>query len=238
MNIRGIVTRIFKAGENLADFAIEHLEGVLEEGDVVAVTSKIVSLAENRLINKSAIEKRALIEAEADLFLCETKWEVCITVKHGLLIPSAGVDESNSENECYILYPENPYRSAQDLCNRLKEHFAITNLGVVITDSHSQPLRKGVVGVGLAHWGFVATKNLVGTEDLFGRRLEMTQVNVVDSLSVAAVFVMGEAADSKPLAIVRAEGIVFENQTDPESIQIPLAEDLYQPLLAKIDRAF
>ncbi|RYG66695.1 cation:proton antiporter, partial [bacterium] len=75
----------------------------------------------------------------------------------------------------------------------LRKEFSLKNLGVVLTDSHSSPLRLGVTGLSLAHWGIRGTQSLVGAPDIFGKELKFTSVNVVDSLATMAVFTMGEA---------------------------------------------
>lgn len=102
-----------------------------------------------------------------------------------------------------------------------------------MTDSHTTPLRKGVTGVALAHWGFHPIENLVGTEDLFKKSLRMTSVNVLDALAVAAVLVMGESAESQPLALLQYPNVKFTDHDTAHEIKIPLHEDLYGPLMLK-----
>jgi F420-0:gamma-glutamyl ligase len=235
--IQAIRTRIFHANESLLSFLIECLpEGLIKEGVIIAITSKLVSLAEGNFASKlkddsspaARLEKKALVEKEADVFLGETRHHVTLTLKHGLLMPSAGIDESNSETGEFILYPKTPYLTASELGRALRTHFKVKNLGLILTDSHSTPLRSGVTGIGLSHFGFKATRSLVGQNDLFGRPIKATQVNVLDALSVAAVFEMGESDDSCPLAIISgARGVVFTDASLPEEIQIPIENDLY-----------
>ena len=165
--------------------------------------------------------------------LCDGLHGVSLTIKHGLLIPSAGIDESNSENGDYILYPKDPFASARRLCQAIKEKLKLKNFGIILTDSHTHPLRRGVTGIALAYDGFFPWKNLIGEPDLYGRKMKMTSVNVVDSLAVAAVFVMGEAAEQQPLALIETNDVVFTDKApQPEDIRIPLEEDLYGPLIA------
>lgn len=231
LKAHAIKTPIFQIGENLETFLATHLEDQLFEGAIVAITSKIISLAEGQLVPKSEISKRDLIRKESDHFICETPHGVSLTIKAGLLIPSAGIDESNSPNGDYILYPENPFLSAQRIHDFLKLKFQIKNLGILLTDSHTHALRKGVTGISLAHWGFKATRSMVGEADLFGRAIQMTSVNLVDALSVTAVLLMGEVAETCPLAILNYPGLVYTNHSSAEEIAIPLEEDLYGPLL-------
>jgi F420-0:gamma-glutamyl ligase len=231
-SVQAIQTEIFKPGEDLADFIIRNLgTSTLVEGDLLAVTSKIVSLAENRLIDCSTIDKTSLVKREADLYVAEIGYGCHLTVKDGLLIPSAGIDESNADGNFYILYPENTFESAHKLWEKLRQHYQIEQLGILITDSHTSPLRKGVTGISLAHWGIKGVTNLIGEEDLFGRKLKMTTVNVADALSVAAVFAMGEAAERMPIAIIKGAKVEYTTTTASDECSMPLAEDLYGPLL-------
>jgi F420-0:gamma-glutamyl ligase len=234
-----ITTSTFRQGQDLLDFIIKHLNpSLIREEAVLAITSKIVSIAENATVRKLTKdgtpehkqEKQALVKKEADEFLGETLFGVSLTVKHGLLIPTAGIDESNSSEANYILFPKDPYQSARSLWLQLKKHYQLKKFGLILTDSHTTPLRKGVTGIGLAHAGFKATRDLIGSPDLFGRVMKMTQVNVLDALSASAVYEMGETNDSCPLAILYARGIEFTEESTKEEIQIPLKDDLYGSL--------
>ena len=231
LEVKAIKTRIYRQQEDFFEFLATHLSGSIEDGCIVAITSKVVSIAEGCVIAKSEIGKRELIEKEADVFLEEVDFGVCLTIKHGILIPSAGIDESNAEDGVYIVFPKDPYASAKKIHRFLCEKFGLRKLGILITDSHTHALRKGVTGIALSHYGLRATKNLVGQEDLFGRKLKMTSVNVIDSLAVAAVLMMGEANECQPLAIVKYDDAEFTTTSDQTEIQIPLKDDLYGPLI-------
>lgn len=230
LQVQAIPTRIFRVGENLADFVAEQVPSELvRERMVLAVTSKIVSLAEGRLIERHAISKAALVEQEADHNLGEVAYGCYLTIKHGLFIPSAGIDESNSERDDFILYPEDPFASAQTLWTELRASWNVSELGILLTDSHTTPLRRGVTGISLAHWGFAGLNDLIGEPDLFGRRMQMTTVNVADGLAAAATLMMGEANEARPLALIMQAGLRFSNETNPEEVKMPLEQDLYFP---------
>jgi dihydrofolate synthase / folylpolyglutamate synthase len=224
-----IQTPIFHAGDDLNSYLAQNLKVSLE-GKVLAITSKLVSLAENRLVAKSAISKKDLVKSEADHYLCEGGYGAELTIKHGFLFASAGIDESNSETDSYILLPKDPYKSAEQIYLFLKNKFALNNFGVILTDSHSMPFRRGVTGIALAHWGFKATKSLIGQKDLFDQELKFTHVDVADSLASMAVFTMGEAADASPLAIVEGAEVEFQKKSSSSEIQISPKDDLYAPL--------
>jgi F420-0:gamma-glutamyl ligase len=225
-----LTTRVFHQGESLLDFVLEQVKpDLVQEAMIVAVTSKLVSLAENRLVDKASTTKERLIDHEADHNLGEVGYGCYLTIKHGLFIPSAGIDESNSETDQYILYPENPFASAKKLWQGLRKCWSVEKLGVIFTDSHTTPLRRGVTGISLAHWGFQGLKDLVGSPDLFGRRMQMTTVNIADGLASAATLMMGEANESRPLAIIRCNDVLFIEETDTTELKMPLLDDLYYP---------
>ena len=231
--VQPVNTRVFRHGESLVDFVVEQVSPQLvREEMILAVTSKIVSLAELRLVEKTAISKERLIDEEADHNLGEVAYGCYLTVKHGLFIPSAGIDESNSEKDQYILYPVDPFGSAQRLWEGLRERWRLQRLGVLFTDSHTTPLRRGVTGISLAHWGFVGLKDIIGAPDIFGRKMKFTTVNTADALAAAATFMMGEANECNPLAIVECRGLEFTEHTKTDELKMPLREDLYYPFFA------
>lgn len=212
---------------DLYPFLFSFLKHYPLERKVLAVTSKVISMAENRFVPKSSVEKKDLILKQSQAYLGSGLHGMELTISQNILIPSAGIDESNSENEDYILYPKHPYESAQKLYLALQTEFALTHFGVIITDSHSTPLRRGVVGIALAHWGIQATKSLIGKPDLFDRNLKFTHVNVIDSLASAAVLTMGEAAECTPMAVLECDKLEFTKTSSSKEITIPPSEDLY-----------
>lgn len=230
ITISPIRTDIFRTGGDLLAFLKLHAAGALTEGSVLAVTSKIVSLAEERTLPKDSITKQELVRREADRYLGPGNHGVELTIKHGLLIPSAGIDESNSEGGAYILYPENPWASAARIRQYLRRELKLQNLGVILTDSHSTPLRLGVTGISLAHWGLKGTQSLVGAPDIFGKELKFTSVDVVDSLAAMAVFVMGEADNRCPLAVIQGAQVEFTEESSPREVVVEAENDLYAPL--------
>ena len=235
--VTAVKTDIFKKGDDLVSFVVRHTPtNLIHEGIILAITSKIVSIAEDQVVSRNTIDKKTLVRREADVFLTETVHEVSLTIKHGILIPTAGIDESNSETNEFILFPKDPYQSAEKLWKGLKKAWGLKNLGVIITDSHTQALRKGVTGIGLSHYGFKATRDLVGQNDLFGRSMKMTHVNTLDALSVAAVYQMGEINECCPLAVIDAPHVEFTQSTSQNEIQIPLDEDLYGALFSKLGK--
>lgn len=210
------------------------------EGSILAVTSKIVSICQGRVVKIEEANKRTLIEQEAEYYLPPeaSKYHITLTIKNNLLIPTAGIDESNG-NGYYILWPSNPQQTANQIRAYLRQRFACSHVGVIITDSKTTPLRWGVTGVAIAHSGFRALNNYVGTPDIFGRMLRITKVNVMDALAAAAVLVMGEGNEQTPLAIIEDLPFVAFQDHDPSieelhQLRIAHEDDLYAPLLQAV----
>ncbi len=230
LTVQAIKTRLFEIGGDLANFIVEALSSyTIKEKTVLVVTSKLFSLAERRVIQTK--DKVALIKKEADHYIGKGAYDFHLTIKEGLLMPSAGIDQSNSPTGEYLLLPKNPYASLKKLGIQLKEKLKVSRLGLLMTDSHTTPLRRGVTGVGLAHWGFKAVKDLRGKEDLYKRKLNVTTINNVDALSSMAVWVMGEGADGIPMVLIENAILEWDESSSEKEIRIPIEEDLYSILL-------
>ena len=240
MRIQPVRTRrISVSDRDLLALLDAHLPA-LAEGSVLAITSKIVSIAEGRVVPMSGVDKSRLVADEADQFLpaSASRWGVSLTLTRGMLIATAGIDESNSDGH-YILWPRDPQGTANAVRRHLATRFSLSRVGVVITDSRTSPLRLGVTGVALAHSGFRALNDYVGVKDLFGRALRMTKVNVMDALATAAVLVMGEGSEQTPLAVIDDAPFVEFQDRDPtaaelEPLRVPPEDDLYAPLLGSV----
>ncbi len=211
-----------------------------DEHTVLAITSKIVAICQGRVVKIGTVDKPALITQEADYFLPPTasKYNITLTIKNGLLVPTAGIDESNGDGY-YVLWPHEPQRIANQVRAYLQRRFGCTHVGVLITDSKTTPLRLGVTGVALAYSGVRALNDYVGSADLFGRPLRVTKVNVVDALATAAVLVMGEGSEQTPLAIISDLPFVTFHDRDPsveelQELRIAVDDDLYGPLLTSV----
>ncbi|OHA62255.1 MAG: hypothetical protein A3E07_00115 [Candidatus Wildermuthbacteria bacterium RIFCSPHIGHO2_12_FULL_45_9] len=209
----------------------------LAERSIVAITSKIVAICEGAIVKVGEVEKNKLIEQEAEYFLPpDPGYSFYLTIKYNLLIPSSGIDESNG-NGYYILWPRDPQKTANEVRAHLCAKHKLKNIGVIITDSKTTPLRWGVEGATIAHSGFAPLKNYIGTPDIFGRELHYTKTNVMDSLGNAAVLVIGEGAEQTPLAVIEdAPFVEFQDRNPLEDevkqVKITMMEDdLYRTLL-------
>lgn len=178
----------------------------LREGDVVAIVSKVVALTEGKLRRMS---KKDSMAEEAELILDK---EMMLTLKDGMLVPSAGVDTSNVAPGFSIGWPEDSYRSAAILRRELCKKFHLKKLGVLIFDSWITPLRNGVVGVSLGYAGFHGVEDYRGKKDLHGNVLQITQRNIADGLASAATLVCGEGRESTPFVIMRDAPLKFTSR--------------------------
>lgn len=206
----------------------------LEEDSVVAVTSKIISICEGRIKKiDEKTDKDKLIKENSQFYLPRaiSKYNISFTISNNILSASAGIDESNG-NGFYILWPKNPQESANRIREYLSEKFGLKNLGVIITDSKTTPLRWGVTGICLAHSGFLELYDYVGKPDLFGRPFEYEKLNIADSLAAVAVLEMGEGNEQTPMAVISGiKHIEFQdrNPSDAElaEAKIKLEDDLF-----------
>jgi coenzyme F420-0:L-glutamate ligase/coenzyme F420-1:gamma-L-glutamate ligase len=154
-----------------------------------------------------------------------------LIVEHrlGFVMANAGVDQSNIGPEgvdAALLLPEDPDRSAQWLKTRLDQAFKV-DLGVVINDSFGRPWRQGVVGVALGAAGVPALRNLIGTPDLFGRRMRVTEVASADEIASAASLVMGQAGEGVPAVHIR--GLALTGEAVPAAALVrPRELDLFR----------
>lgn len=212
----------------------------LHEKSIVAITSKIVSLCEGRVVKIGNIAKKTLINQEADFILpyAKSKYNIILTIKNNLLIPTAGIDESNG-NGNYVLWPLNPQKTANQVRIYLSKRFSLKKIGVIFTDSRTNPMQRGTIGVAIAYSGFSALNNYIGKPDVFGRILKMTKSNVLHSLATSAVLIMGEGNEQTPLAIIEDVPFVEFQERNPtkqelKELKINLNEDLYAPLLKSV----
>jgi len=174
----------------------------LAEGDVVVVTQKVVSKAENRLVDIDLdVGHRPLVERESVRILRRRGDLVIAETEHGFVCANAGVDLSNVEAGQAALLPVDSDRSARRIRDALRHRFSV-DVAVVVSDTFGRPWRRGVTDVAIGCAGLRPVVDLRGTTDALGRELQVTEVAVVDEIAAAAELVMGKAA-GVPVAVVR-----------------------------------
>lgn len=240
MQIKAVKThKITPKSDTLKSLIDKYIKN-FSENQILAITSKIVSICEGGVEKIGKVKKDDLIKREAEFYLPRTKskYNFFLTIKRSLLVPSAGIDESNA-NGYYVLWPSDPQKTANTIRSFLCKKFKIKHAGVVITDSKTSPLRWGVTGAAIAHSGFYALNDLIGKPDIFGRKLMSTKVNVADAVASSAVVVMGESNEQTPLAVISDVPFVKFAGKNPtkkeiEGLKIALEDDLYAPILTKV----
>ena len=189
-------------GDDLATM-IGDAAGELEAGDILVVTSKIVSKAEGRIVG--ADDREAAIDSETVRIVATREHPGGITriveTRHGLVLAAAGVDASNAPDGTVLLLPEDPDASARALASALRERFGV-DLGVVVTDTLGRPWREGQTDVAIGAAGIRVLHDLRGTTDTGGRRLDATIAAVADEIAAAADLVKGKTS-GRPVAVVR-----------------------------------
>jgi coenzyme F420-0:L-glutamate ligase / coenzyme F420-1:gamma-L-glutamate ligase len=213
----------------------------LRDGDILVITSKIVSKAEGRVV---AISREQAIEAETARVVARRGATTIAQTRHGLVLAAAGVDESNTAPGTVVLLPEDPDESARRLRKALRARTSRT-VGVVITDTMGRPWRAGQTDNAIGAAGVVPVRDYRGEADTFGNILEVTVAAVADEIASAADLVKGKSA-GVPVAVVRGlAGLVTEQDGPGARALIRSAgEDMFRfgsadvPLARRTIRAF
>lgn len=181
----------------------EDADNALRDGDILVVTSKIVSKAEGMQVPVGDREKA--IAQDTVRVVAERVHPGGVTqiveTRHGLIMAAAGIDTSNVPDGLALRLPEDPDRSAQALCAGLRARFGVS-LGVIVTDTLGRPWRVGQTDVAIGAAGIVVTDDLRGGVDANGRPLNVTITVLADELAGAADLVKGKASGI-PVAVVR-----------------------------------
>ncbi len=216
----------------------------LSEGDVVFITSKIVSLHQGRCVKVSNDDKRAvkdeLIYSEADRVIDRAEYpdnRRLLTITKNLMIRAAEIDESNANGFC-ILLPDDSNGFAKEVHAYLKNKFQLKRLGIVITDSHSVPLHRGALGTTIGYFGIEPLISHVEKDDIFGKKFKAEVTNVVDSLAATAVFMMGETDKRTPMMVIGDidDRVVFSDKANYSEFLISPEDDMFSPILEKFKK--
>ncbi len=175
----------------------------LSDGDVVVVTSKVVSKSEGRVI--AADDREDAITAEAVRVVATRRTPRGLTriveTSHGLVLAAAGVDASNTPPGTVVLLPVDPDASARALREAWQHDHGVT-VAVVITDTLGRPWREGLTDAAIGAAGLAVLEDFRGRVDAFGHALEMTVTSIADEVAAAADLVKGKLSGS-PVAVVR-----------------------------------
>ncbi|MEU3613797.1 coenzyme F420-0:L-glutamate ligase [Streptomyces sp. NPDC006872] len=202
-----------QTGDDLAKL-IAAAEPGLVDGDVLLVTSKIVSKAEGRIVR--AADREAAIDAETVRVVARRGMLRIVENRQGLIMAAAGVDASNTPSGTVLLLPEDPDASARAIREGLRGALGV-DVGVIVTDTFGRPWRAGLTDVAIGAAGVRVLDDLRGGTDAYGNPLSATVVATADELAAAGDLVKGKAA-GLPVAVVRGLGhvVVAEDDGDGE----------------------
>ncbi|MGD8565506.1 MAG: coenzyme F420-0:L-glutamate ligase [Candidatus Bathyarchaeota archaeon] len=230
MKLLAIESNIVEKGKDIVAMISESLEkrGLdLEDGDILALASKIVSYAENRVINLEKVAPSERAKQLADRYCLQPEFTETIlqeadeiyegvngailTFKNGVLTVNAGIDNKNAPLGEAVLWPANVKRSVKNIQSRITRLYG-KNVGILIVDSSLRPLRLGTNGLALAVAGFEPIIDLIGKTDAFGKPIKITRHAFADDLASAAHSIMGEAAEKTPIVLIRNAPIVLNKK--------------------------
>lgn len=208
------------AGDDLVEVIAAAIAGMgaghaLADGDILVVTSKIVSKAEGRMV--PAMDREKAIADDTVRVVAERVHPGGVTriveTKQGMIMAAAGLDMSNVPEGFALKLPEDPDRSARALCAGLRERFGV-DLGVVVTDTVGRPWRVGQTDLAIGAAGLQLTDDLRGANDANGRPLHVTMAVVADELAGAADLVKGKTSGI-PVAVIRGVGRLVQGLDAP-----------------------
>ena len=240
---------LIQPGQDVSDEIINAIasESILvDDGDVIAIAQKIVSKSENRYLDISSLspsEEAKTLSKQIDkdpkfiqAILNESKKVVryrmgVLIVEHklGFIHANAGIDRSNidQEQDIVLLLPEDPDESAKEISQSLSQFFK-KNVSVIITDTMGRPFRNGIVGFTIGSHNIECILDERGQKDLYENKLKVTQIGIADELAAAASLLMGQAAQKKPVVIIKGYKFKQNNLSDSQSLIRGEAEDLFR----------
>jgi coenzyme F420-0:L-glutamate ligase len=237
-----VQTGVFDLLSILID-ALKAADQTLQDGDVLAVSSKYMAISEGRVVTLADVVVTPEAQALADRYAMNPRIAQLVvseadhifggipgfllTFKDGILSPNSGIDRSNIPSGYAVLFSTDPYRSAANLRRAIRERLNV-NIGVILTDSWLMPGRLGTTGVALATAGFKPVQDERGKPDLFGNPMLVTRRAIADTICAAAQLVMGERDEATPFAIVRNTGVTLtDDEITLSDVAIEWPEDIY-----------
>lgn len=238
-----------RPGDRLAELILEyaHLAGLtFVDGDVLCVSSKIVSKAENRFVNLHEVEatQRAhelatithkspemveLVLRESTFISRAVPYVLVVQHKLGFICANAGIDQSNlgaDYDNFALLLPENPDKSAAQLRHHVRETIGV-EIATVITDTHGRPFRMGNMNIAIGLSGLPAVLDERGHVDRYGRVLKNTITAFADQIASASGLVSGEAGEGQPVTLIRGLSWRGFEASNAQALIRPAEKDLY-----------
>jgi coenzyme F420-0:L-glutamate ligase / coenzyme F420-1:gamma-L-glutamate ligase len=209
----------------LADALLSGTGPGLRDGDILVVTSKVVSKAEGRVVQATREEA---IAAETVRVVARRGATTIAQTRHGLVLAAAGVDESNTAPGTVVLLPADPDESARQLRKSLRDRTG-TSVGVIVTDTMGRPWRAGQTDTAIGAAGVQVTRDHRGESDAYGNTLEVTVAAVADEIAAAGDLVKGKALQV-PVALVRGLASLVTPDDGPgaRTLVREAAEDMFR----------
>ena len=240
---------LIKPGQDLSKEIIKAISSEsieVDDGDVIAIAQKIVSKSENRYLDISLLspsDEAITLSKQIDkdpkfiqAILNESKKVVryrmgVLIVEHklGFIHANAGIDRSNidQEQDIVLLLPKDPDASAKAISKSLSKFFT-KNISVIITDTMGRPFRNGIVGFTIGSHNIECLLDERGKKDLYGNKLRVTQIGIADELAAASSLLMGQAAQKKPVILIKGYQFKQNNLSDSQSLIRGEEEDLFR----------
>jgi coenzyme F420-0:L-glutamate ligase len=245
LQLFAVKSRLIQPGDSLLERLFESLSRArlrIENGDILAVASKVVSVAEKNILPLKTIEPTGLAKKLGGRFGLPPDFvqivvdeaddvyggvpSVILTIKNGDATANSGVDRKNAPPQTVIPWPLNPHQSAKNICAAVDRKLG-KKIGVVIVDSRVTPLRLGTVGLAIACSGFQPVRDERGVKDLYGRKVSITFHALADGIAAAAQLLMGETREATPFVLVRDAPVRLANNDRPMSMTLPVEDCLY-----------
>ena len=209
----------------IADAALAEGGPGLQAGDILVVTSKVVSKAEGRVVSAT---REDAIAAETVRVVARRGQTTIAQTRHGFVLAAAGVDASNTAPGTVVLLPEDPDESARRLRKALRARLGVA-VGVIVTDTMGRPWRAGQTDTAIGAAGVLPLRDHRGEPDTFGNTLEVTVAAVADEIAAAADLVKGKALQI-PVAIVRGLAALVTDSDGPgaRALVRPANEDMFR----------
>lgn len=254
MQLFAVKSRIIRPGDPLSERLFESLSRArlrIKNGDILAVASKVVSVAEKNILPLGKIEPTGLarklgrrfglppdfvqvIIDEAD-YVYGGVPGVLLTTKNGDATANSGVDRKNAPPQTVIPWPLNPNQSAEKIrraiCQKLRK-----KVGIVIVDSRVTPLRLGTVGLAIACSGFQPVRDERGVNDLYGRKVSITFHALADGIAAAAQLLMGETRETIPFVLIRDAPVQLSDSDRLMPMTLPIEDCLYMSQIRPLSR--
>jgi len=252
MKLFSIKLPLIKENDDLLKIIIENIKNQgesLKEGDIIVIAEKVIATSQGRVVTLSNVtnisEKAKKMAKEYDmderfveLILQEASMilggmtHVILAKVNDFLIANAGIDQSNAGPNRVVLLPKDLKKVVWEYWKNLRREFDLKDMGVIISDSRVQPLRKGTIGIAIATAGFEPVEDLRGHPDLFNRPMEITMRAIADDLTSAAQFLLSEADQQTPVVIIRGSNVEF-TENPLLTTEMPPEECLYMNIFSK-----